>query len=224
MKDNTSHSWFTYIRLLLQKYALPSAYDIMTNPPKKSAWKTLVDQAIDSYYSQEWEEEKNTKPSLRYINIQPMPTKNPHTIWKCTGSDPTAVSMASIKARVLTGTYTLQANRKKFNQHEVSPTCMLCKQEPENRTHFVLNCNTLQHKRQKHLSALKQLLASNIGVEACVRIFNNQELLLQCILDCTHPDVGLDNTNSEIVHSIEAISRNLIFELHNVRAVSIQNM
>ena len=39
------------------------------------------------------------------------------------------VRRAEIKARLLTGTYTLQSNRAKFNQYNVSPICKLCKKK-----------------------------------------------------------------------------------------------
>jgi hypothetical protein len=35
IKDQNSNSWFTHIRKLLQKYSLPTAYDLMERPPTK---------------------------------------------------------------------------------------------------------------------------------------------------------------------------------------------
>jgi hypothetical protein len=42
IKGENSNSWFTYIQKLLQKYNLPTAYEIMGNPPTKGQWKELL--------------------------------------------------------------------------------------------------------------------------------------------------------------------------------------
>ena len=48
-----------------------------------------------------------------------------HPVLKTVRPNPIDVEQAAIKAKILTGTYTLQSNRAKFNQHEVDPTCLL---------------------------------------------------------------------------------------------------
>jgi hypothetical protein len=57
--------------------------------------------------------------SLKYLTIQENPTRNTHTIWKTTKLNPRSVAKTSVKVKILTGNYTLQANRQKYNQHEV---------------------------------------------------------------------------------------------------------
>ena len=49
IKDEYSNSWFTYIRKLLQKYNLPTPYEIMGNPPTKERWKELLNKEKDKY-------------------------------------------------------------------------------------------------------------------------------------------------------------------------------
>jgi hypothetical protein len=44
---------------------------------------------------------------------------------------------------LLTGTYILQCNRSKFNQHEVNATCPLCQLEDEDTLHFLIKCIAL---------------------------------------------------------------------------------
>jgi hypothetical protein len=70
IKDENSNSWFTYIRKLLQKYNLPTAYEIMGNPLTKGQWKELLNKEIDKYWKNEWEVEKQGKSSLKYLTIQ----------------------------------------------------------------------------------------------------------------------------------------------------------
>ena len=75
--------------------------------------------------------------------------------------NPIDVEKAAIKARILTGTYTLQSNRAKFNQHDVDPTCLLCKECPENRQHFILTCKLTEPARQKFLTKIIDTVQSS---------------------------------------------------------------
>ena len=57
-----------------------------------------------------------------------------------------------------TGSYTLQhvqANRARFNQYDVNATCIVCKQEPEGREHFLLRCEGLADTRKIYIDMLK---------------------------------------------------------------------
>ena len=134
--------------------------------------------------------------------LQKHPLDEPHPIYKYTGSDPHEIDKAAIKARILTGTYTLQSNRHKFNQYEVDKTCELCAQEAEDREHFILRCSALQEARQKHLSKLLELVPN---------LKENSSNLIQCIIDCSHENLAIPAKQQE---KIEKISRSLLYELH----------
>jgi hypothetical protein len=60
IKDENSNSWFTYIRKLLQKYNLPTAYEIMGNPLTKGQWKELLNKEIDKYWKTMFNGDKDT--------------------------------------------------------------------------------------------------------------------------------------------------------------------
>ena len=68
--------------------------------------------------------------------------------------DTRTIAQATIKARIATGTYTLQANRHKFNQYEVSPICPLCNAYPEDRAHFLLYCESTQSIRDPYINKI----------------------------------------------------------------------
>ena len=128
----------------------------MGNPPTKGQWKELLNKVgrhankeIDKYWKNEWEVEKQGKSSLKYLTIQENPTRNTHTIWKTTKLNPRSVAKTSVKVKILTGNYTLQANRQKYNQHEISPICKLCNLEPEVREHFILRCPMLEQETKR---------------------------------------------------------------------------
>ena len=84
-------------------------------------------------------------------------------IYNYVGSNPNEVEKASIKARLLTGTYTLKVNRHRFNQYEVEKTCKLCNKETEDRQHFILHCSALEHARNKHMSKLLEIALGLTG-------------------------------------------------------------
>ena len=73
-----------------------------------------------------------------------------YQVWAGSKHSPFASQKAIVKAKLLTGTLRLQANRAKFNSHEVDPTCKLCEGGPENEQHFVLECPVLEEKRKPY--------------------------------------------------------------------------
>ena len=179
VKDDDSISFTVTIRKILQKYDLPSAYGLIENTPGKEEWKAMVKKATNTSYRKEVSEELKNTTSLKYLALQENPLDEPHSLYKYTGSDPYEIEKASIKARLLTGTYTLQANKHKYNQHEVDKTCELCKSETEDREHFILGCSALDEARQKHLPKLIPELTGR------------NSIILQCILDSMHEDLAM---------------------------------
>ena len=78
--------------------------------------------------------------------------------WSFVRDNPSDVQKAAIKTRILTGCYTLQANRSKFNQYKVDPTCPICKSAPEDRKHFILQCSSTERIRGKYLPKIRNFI------------------------------------------------------------------
>ena len=119
-----------------------------------------------------------------------------------------------IKARLLTGTYTLQCNRSKPNQHEASATYPLCQLEDEDTLHFLIKCNAFYAYRKESMKELK-VIVSDID-ESVWRILSNDfNLLTNVILE---PDIltrrNLLKCNDEIFSKIENYTRRLCYSLH----------
>ena len=209
VKDTDSASFTITIRRLLQKYDLPDAYDLIRNTPSKEEWKRMVKEATNNTYRKDVTEEMKNKTSLRYMAVQKHPLDEPHPLYKHTGSNPHEIGKAAIKARILTGTYTLQANRHKFNHQDIDKTCELCRTDTENREHFILDCTALEERRQKHVPSLLELAPELKG---------KRTELLQCILDCSHQDLmETIQISKDQVQQIEHISRALLYDLHILR-------
>ena len=111
----------------------------------------MVKKFIDLSWDENLKEDASTKSSLQYLDIESCSVSKPHAIWGAAQYSIVDSRMAVIHARLLLGTYTLQANRANFNQHAVDATCPLCNSGPEDRQHFILHCDTLKDNQELHL-------------------------------------------------------------------------
>ena len=130
LKSSNSTSWFIYAKTLLQKYDLPSVYDLLEQPLGKHTWKRIAYTAIDKFWDQKLKDEANTKSTLKYLNIQSMEIGKTHPVWDSAGTEVMAVRKASVKCKILVGQYILQANRHRFNQFFSSKVFLHCLEQP----------------------------------------------------------------------------------------------
>ena len=113
---------------------------------------------------------------------------------------------AQLKSHILTSTYTLQSNRAVFNQFAVDPTCKLCDKGPEFRQHFLAECQTLQHVRQKFFTRIQRIVdPSRLDIAYPWEV-------TQLILD-----LSVFFKCKTIIDSCELYSRELISSLHQIR-------
>jgi hypothetical protein len=61
------------------------------------------------------------------------------------------IQKAEIKLRLITDTYMLQYHHAKFSRNNISPICKLCREEEEDREHFLLECKTLEENRKTQI-------------------------------------------------------------------------
>ncbi|KAH3861128.1 hypothetical protein DPMN_024056 [Dreissena polymorpha] len=196
MKLPTDHSFFSSIRRLLHTYNLPTAYQLFESPPSKEVWKAKLNSAVDQHAIATWKEDIQEKPSLRYIQYRCPLCRD--------------ILRAETRAKLLTGTYTLQANIAVFNQYAVSPTCTLCNTEPECRVHFIAKCPTSNAVRDKYRARLHECLRLQ-GREEPLELVNNADSFKQLIVDSTQPSVNNGHLPSEKeIESIDLLSREYI--------------
>ena len=106
------------------------------------------------------------------------------TVVSC-GSELYAVKRACIKSKIVCGTYTLQADRARFNGQKTTSRCPLCFKEPEDTKHFILKCIILNDTRSKFIKNLKDLLELKLVKPLAFELFECDDNLLQLIIDCT---------------------------------------
>ena len=152
------------------------------------------------------------------MNTQKYSIGQAQLVWCDAGHDIMSVQKAGWKARLMTGSYMLQATRARFNQHQVDPTCLLCCKEPENVEHFLLRCESLTQVRDQFLHKIYQSLQKSVGVGHFDIIKSNDTVLTSTILDCTTLiDVVGEPVMDNVLHEIESTARGLCFTLHMKR-------
>ena len=118
---------------------------------------------------------------------------------------------AGVRANLLTGTYKLQERLSKFQGGKVSTQCRMCNSGEEDMQHFILGCTSLKETRERYLIAINKILEDH-GLVVFFR--RNQHLLMQLIMDPTHPKLPLCLQTQENLAEIEAINRSLCYALH----------
>ena len=86
--------------------------------------------------------------------------KKNHPVWASVRYNIQDRKKAELKMKLLTGSYTLQANRANFNEYTVNPTCKLCNVEPENREHFLARCTFLEYIRYHYRENLSDFIST----------------------------------------------------------------
>jgi hypothetical protein len=183
---------------------------ILANPPGKMRWKTLLKKTLGSHWKTTFWKDAVAYKTLRYLSMTYMVAPQTPALWTCSPHSVYETAKASIKCRVLTGTYHLQSIHRKFNQNAVESTCLLCKAEEEYVVHFITSCDEFQAFRDIHLPRLYERLSD---------WYTNYPALLDppttvqpLLLDCTA--IISPRDFPDVVANIERISRDYIFAIH----------
>ena len=204
MKDSTSSSWTSKLRLILFKYHLPMALQLTEFPPTKARWKRMVKSAINTHWENKLKDEAGKKKTLRFLNLQACSIGSTHPVWD-TGPDPMQVVMATVKATMLVDRYPLTglkcAGKKGLDR------CPHCNLDSETLCHFLLHCPMYTDLRTSYLIRLQQAIP-HVNLQA-----TTDDELTTIILDPSH--VACDEEKGKY---LEGLTRRLCFALHNRRA------
>ena len=111
---------------VLAKYDIPSAFNLLQDPPKKRDWKRTVRTAVADEWTKILQEEALEKSSLEFLNVEMCSVKLLHPVWE----DLNAIDIdkATVKAQLLIKRYPLATSPTAgANRSEM---CPLCKEEP----------------------------------------------------------------------------------------------
>ena len=210
MKSESSKSWPWYVNKILKKYNLPSAISFLNFPPGNLVGlKRKVKTIIISYWERHLKFEASQKSTLSYINLDTCSLQSPHPVWKLGPASSFMVTKATIKARLLVQRYPLHYSRTSGLKY--GTLCPLCKDTEETMDHFLLRCPALQAARDPHLNRLlQQIVSEGLRIPEDLPLAN-------VVLDPSLITMG----NKESGASLEAITRDLCFSLHQGRSLKL---
>ncbi len=180
-------------------------------PEEKLAWKRTVNKAVNEKWRNSIISQAELFSSLTRLSKYFTPGKcHPAIVpYESSSRD---VNRLPVKVKILTGTYILQTNRVKFNQNEVDPVCLLCRESDEDLQHFLLDC--------KELSEIRNPIMMDIinTVNSLLRVYPSAEeySLLQLVVDCNIIDVDQKDVHSYL-ELLQYNSRRLCYALHGLR-------
>ena len=221
MKDFSSRSWFIKIQETFFQYELPSAHDLIENPPEKLAWKCQVKLQIRKYWEKSIVKEARSKSTLRYLNLENFQIGRVHKLWSSANYNQQSVHKASVQVKLSVGAYILQRNKARFNQFQVSKVCPLCDRDVESTEHFLLRCDELQRVRDPFVHQIMLLLESSVNTTG--RDWTGEDMV-QLILD---PSILLSWCKVEDESALDqlfSITRSLCYALHVKRSALLDGI
>ena len=198
--DDISSGWTRHVTKILAKYKLPTAYELITVPPKKTQLKQTIKKAITKHWTEVLQEEANTKISLHFLISISCTIGQIHPTWMHINSD-LDIKKATIKTQILTQRYPL-ATSPTAGQCNVA--CPLCKNDAETTKHFLLLCPATNPDRIPYIAKILQYIKP-------LSLSIDPDNLTQLILD---PSLSFE---PDIMY--EKLTRNLIFKIHHRRAI-----
>lgn len=182
----------------------------------------MVKAHVESLWKSQVLDNADEKSSIRFLSYDNLVEGETHPIWDNAKHDPVAARKAGVKARMVTGAYTLQADRSKFNQHEVDPTCIICGNDAENLQHFLLECQGLQNSREPFLKTIKEILSQYLTTDDVCFLESDPGYMAALILDCRNTRRIPIPLQPKLTDRLEAVSRGLVFALHTKRTHALQ--
>ncbi|CAG2256994.1 unnamed protein product [Mytilus edulis] len=146
-----------------------------------------------------------------------------HPVWESASQSLLDVRKSMIKARMLTGTYLVQADKYKFSQYKINATCLLCQREDEDLTHVLTFCPALREIRMKYFLPLKILVTNIIGCKGWEQLFNNNQNIVALLLDFSvfH---NLQNLSKTQKMNVESLTRDFCYKIHICRLKLLKNL
>ncbi|MES9880886.1 MAG: reverse transcriptase family protein [Sedimenticola sp.] len=215
LTDTHGKSFFSRVSAILSNYGLPSIHTLQTALPQKAEWKKLSNSAIREFWTQSFREDLESKTTVKYVNIASLEIGTVHQTWDSLESSVSEVRKGITKARMLTGTYYLQANKHKFSNCGIVPTCQLCHLEDEDIIHVITRCPALEEVRRIYIPRIKFELQKYQDPGTPQFNPNTREKLTQIILDSNWLPVKINDAN---IQRINRLTTELCYKLHLERS------
>ena len=184
---DTSTSWFIKIRHLCYKYSLPSPLVLLSSPPSKSTFKTLIRKKVLDFWQVEMRYEAKLKPSLTYFKPEFMSLQKPHPLWTTSGSNPFEINKALVVAKLMSGRYRTDWLARHWSKDNKSGFCVLCpgKNIVGSIEHLLVSCEALSEKRDALIKYWRQQTEDNFHLQTLFnsKLSSAESCLVQFVLD-----------------------------------------
>ena len=216
---NNIHSFFHVVNQTLLKYELPSLSQTVVLDISKGQWKSMCIKAINSFWTKVFVKDIKSKKTLKYLITNSLRVGTTHLVWRDLEAA-RQVKRSIVRARILTGTYTLQATRHTFSKKSINPTCLHCQLEDEDLHHMVCRCPAFYEYRVLALKQLKETVIHDSSDSVWDCHLTNWSVILRILvcpdfIQCILPDFNID------ISRIEQISREFFYKIH-VKKLQLQ--
>ena len=211
--ESTSWSMFVRARDIALKYDI----DLVSqwhHPWNKITWKQYIRESIFGPNHTSLIRQAMDKTSLKWLDIKLCQRGEAHPIWKSSTYSIINTKRASIRARLLCGTYLLQDKIQKLNQGS-DATCTLCQKDEETVYHFLLHCPFLKKRREEALPGIIQMLEQVVEGDA------DDRDLVKAILN---GGIGGVPCNQEWIQVFNNKCNTLVDLLHRERSTKINEL
>ena len=216
---NNLHSFFNVAGQILLKYELPSLNELVISDISKFQWKRTCIKAIHSFWTKVFVKDAKSKKSLKYLETSSLRVGSAHLVWRDLETA-AQVKRSIVRARILTGTYTLQANRHTFSKKTVDSTCNHCQLEAEDLQHMVCRCPVFYEYRNVAVKQLKDIVLQKCEYSVWDCHFTSWSNILRVLVCPDFIQHVLPDLKNH-VKDIEQISRELFYKIH-VKKLQLQ--
>ena len=225
-RTKSPRSWFHQIMKLCILYGLPHPLDMLTCPPTKPAFKTLVKKRVLDHWESLLRSEAASLPSLVSFRPAFMSLTTPHPMWTTAGSSPANVAMATVQAVMASGRYRTEALCRHWSSQSKG-VCLIsqaCNNTLEDITHILQICPALSCFREKLARFTQEYLEKieNPDIQAILTTHCNvsHPLFRDFLLDCSSlPQVirCVQLHGHDVLHHLFRVTRTWIYVLHRER-------
>lgn len=214
----TPNSWFSYCNTIAVSYDI-NLLPALTAPWVPHTWKKHVRSIVTTHWKCNLQLAASSKSSLSRLLLDHCPPTGPHPVWTSCGGRSYKVKAAMTRAKMLAGRFILQADRARFNQFAVDPTCKLCDSGPEDMTHFIATCPALQEAREQPISDFmalyqaSQITPPTTDLELCSAVLNGGPY------QNSHDRIPEDKNNI-----FQQLASHICHRLHRERDIAINNL
>ena len=218
-------SWFQQIRELCLTYKLPHPLELLTSPPAKSSFKTLVKKSVISFWEIQLRQEASLLPSLMYFKPAFMSLTSPHPLWLTAGSSPSKVTMATVQSLMVSGRYRTESLCSNWSKNKTG-VCLLspeCSNTKEDIPHILKSCQALAKTRGKLISFTHEYsdkLPADIKQLSLQLCNQDSPTFVQFLLDCSVLPSVITATQlhgNVVLDYLFSISRTWVYCLHRER-------